>query len=236
MMTALSRALEKTLRRGPPRRAGAARPIPIDDVLLAHFDDPRLDVATRSALIEVIDQLDQLREDNARLTARVAELQDCADVDVLTPTFNRRAFLRESRRLLGLARRHGLPVSLIFGDLDDFKTVSDRHGHAVGDQVLIHVAGVLAAAVRETDVVGRLGGDEFAVTLFGADGRAAHDKARAIERQIAATPVIADGRGHVVSASFGAVAVDPDAMTLEDALAQADAAMYARKRGGGPTR
>ena len=88
-----------------------------------------------------------------------------ADQDMLLPILNRRAFVREITRFTSFADRYGTPSSLIYFDLDNFKTVNDAHGHAAGDAVLRHIADLIIGQIRETDVFARIGGDEFGVIL-----------------------------------------------------------------------
>jgi diguanylate cyclase (GGDEF)-like protein len=116
---------------------------------------------------------------------------------------------------------------VIYFDLDDFKGVNDRFGHAAGDAVLIAVAERLLAHVREADAVGRIGGDEFAVLLLHADLKAAQAKGATLAQAVSEDPVEAAG-GVRVSITWGARqigAVD----SAEQALSEADAAMYLRK-------
>ena len=117
---------------------------------------------------------------------------------------------------------------MLFFDLDGFKAVNDRFGHAAGDAVLRHVAGLLLANVRDSDVVGRVGGDEFAVILAKADLEAARAKGAALAALIADTPCQFEGRSHQVCASVG-VHCFSKGESAERILARADEDMYAAK-------
>ncbi len=121
--------------------------------------------------------------------ARISELEARVDIDPLTDVLNRRGFERELKRSLAYVKRYGSSVALLFIDLDDFKPVNDRHGHAAGDAVLKAVAAALTKNVRASDVVARLGGDEFAVLLWNVNAPDAAAKARSLEAAIYATPV-----------------------------------------------
>ena len=195
------------------------------------IDQAELTASVRAALAALLGEIDELRTEVGRLKARLHEAEDLADRDALTPALNRRAFMRELKRVATFARRYGSAASLIYFDLDGFKAVNDRYGHAAGDQALQAVAQRLAAQVRESDVVGRLGGDEFGVILAQADPVAAHAKAAALAAAIAAAPVNCGEWLAPVKVSYGVRQIDPDA-DPEQTLAEADAAMFARKRAG----
>jgi diguanylate cyclase (GGDEF)-like protein len=173
-------------------------------------------------------ELAQAREQVALLTAQLAEAEQLADRDVLTPLLNRRAFLREVQRAIAIARRYKSPASVIYFDLNDFKGINDRYGHAAGDAVLIAVAERLLAAVRAEDVVGRIGGDEFAVLLQRADSPAGTAKAQALLDTVAGAPVPFQHRSITIGVTFGVREIGA-ADSAEQALAEADANMYLRK-------
>jgi diguanylate cyclase (GGDEF)-like protein len=167
--------------------------------------------------------------ENARLH-RIVERQ--ALVDSLTGLANRRSFEATLRAELARAARFGDSVSVVFADLDDFKQVNDRHGHAAGDEVLKAFAAALQRTVRESDVAGRWGGEEFALVLPGTDiegGARLAERARAtIESHELQMP---NGEQLSVTASFG-VAAYPESHELGELLAAADSALYAAKREG----
>ncbi len=183
----------------------------------------------RVALLELMGEVDRLRGEADSLRQRVRELEALADTDPLADVYNRRAFMRELSRAMAFADRYGLEASLVYVDLDDFKRINDAHGHAVGDAVLRHVAAFLVAQVRQSDFVGRLGGDEFAVALAHGGRDAAEVKAIALKAALERSPAEYEGAFYPVKATFGAYGFGPGE-TAEEALARADAAMYARKR------
>jgi diguanylate cyclase (GGDEF)-like protein len=160
--------------------------------------------------------------------ARITELEAKIDVDPLTETLNRRGFERELRRSLAYVKRYGATAALIYLDLDDFKRVNDRHGHATGDAVLKAIAAALSSRVRACDVVGRIGGDEFAVLLWNIGEADTRAKAAALEAAAYATPVKYGASTLAVSASAGVAFCGPTDAAAE-VLARADADMYARK-------
>ena len=186
------------------------------------------DLAADPEVLRLMQEVDALRLELEAMGRRLAEAERLADHDVLTPLINRRAFVRELQRAIALTRRHQTPASLVYVDLDDFKAVNDRYGHAAGDAVLIAVAERLTAEVREADVVGRIGGDEFAIILQHADLKAANAKAIALALAVEREPIAHAGKAIKVSLTFGVRqigAVD----SAEQALSEADAAMYLRK-------
>ena len=186
------------------------------------------DIAADPEVLRLAREVETLRLELKAMGRRLAEAERLADHDVLTPLLNRRAFVRELQRAIALTRRHRTPASVIYFDLDDFKGVNDRFGHAAGDAVLIAVAERLLAQVREADVVGRIGGDEFAVLLQHADLEAANAKAQALSLTASSPPVPFEGDKIAVKLTFGVRQVDA-VDSAEQALSEADAAMYLRK-------
>jgi diguanylate cyclase (GGDEF)-like protein len=165
----------------------------------------------------------------AELETRLAELQSLAMTDELTGALNRRGFLIEFSRAIDAARRGGPGGVVIICDLDGFKSVNDRLGHAGGNQVLRQVADLLMRAVRKMDVASRLGGDEFALLLIGADLAAARNRLPGIAQAIAAIAPPVDGKTLPLSASFGLATFDGSEHE-EEVLHRADMAMYQEKR------
>jgi diguanylate cyclase (GGDEF)-like protein len=183
----------------------------------------------KTLLLEVA----KLREENAALRSRVAELTDLSDSDPLLKILNRRAFLREMRRLQAYCARHGLAASLVFFDLDDLAGVNNRHGHAAGDEALRHVCEAVAGQVRGSDILGRLGGDEFGLLLVGADPTAAREKMDELSRRISGQAVQAglSQEGFKVSITYGVEALDGESAP-ENILSRADQDFYGRKAAG----
>jgi diguanylate cyclase (GGDEF)-like protein len=179
-------------------------------------------------------EIERLKSDIARAQRTIAELEARADVDPLLDILNRRGFERELKRSLAYLQRYKGEAALLFIDLDGFKAVNDRYGHAAGDGLLKAVAAELAGHVRASDVVARLGGDEFGVLLWNLGQAQAAAKARDLENLIAAVAV-AHGEARLsVGASAGLVALAASA-TPAQVIDAADKAMYARKnerRGG----
>ncbi len=173
-----------------------------------------------------------LREERISLRQGLETAELLADRDALCPVFNRRAFERELTREIALAERYGTPLSLIFIDLDRFKLINDRFGHATGDKVIQHVAQTLLNNIRQTDIVGRLGGDEFAIALTHAELNDSQTKAVALEQLIDSLTVrdSADASLQPVQlgASCGAVEWHKG-ITTAHLIARADETMFRAK-------
>jgi diguanylate cyclase (GGDEF)-like protein len=161
------------------------------------------------------------------LATQFAETQ--ADADVLTPTLNRRAFLREMQRAMADCKRYDEEACLIFLDMDGFKGINDTYGHAAGDAALIYVAETLRASVREGDSIGRIGGDEFAILLRRADLNSSRIKALRLEAEVALGTFEHRGLYLKTGGSFGVRAYAGQA-TAEAWLSEADAAMFLVKK------
>jgi len=155
--------------------------------------------------------------------------------DSLTGVYNRRAFETALDREFRAATRKGWPLSLVFVDLDHFKSVNDTHGHPAGDAMLKAVAHILATTLRSTDIVARYGGDEFVLLLPGFDAVAVETIAERLVAETRATQVD-NGTGQPISItlSLGVATWQPGSglATPQDLLGAADAALYYSKRNG----
>jgi diguanylate cyclase (GGDEF)-like protein len=183
----------------------------------------------RDAIMTLMSEVDGLRHELQQTRSRLEEVEHAADQDQLLPLLNRRAFVRELTRHINFATRYSTPASLVYFDLDGFKSINDTYGHTAGDAVLSHFADTLLAHVRDSDVVGRLGGDEFGIILSHADQAQAHKKASALAETLKASPPQWRGKPIQVGFSYGAFELlgSDDA---DNAIARADEAMYAHKR------
>lgn len=154
--------------------------------------------------------------------------------DGLTGLANKRHGLVRLEEALYLARRHGVPVSLMMVDVDYFKKVNDVHGHLAGDAVLKGVAARLRADSRIGDIVARYGGEEFMVILPHTPAAALEDLAERMRQAVQAQPVaLPDGVTSItVTASVGAAQCEADTDTPASLIARADEALYAAKRAG----
>jgi diguanylate cyclase (GGDEF)-like protein/PAS domain S-box-containing protein len=186
-----------------------------------------------------LDTVALVARDISELKAAEERMRHLATHDVLTGLPNRAALTDELRRATARHQRAGAGLAVLFCDLDGFKPVNDRLGHAAGDVVLAEVARRLQAAVREVDVVARLGGDEFVVLCEGSGARAdgLAELAERLHQQVEA-PVLVAGDTVSIGVSIGVAAAGPGRPCGADALLRlADEAMYEAKRAGpGQTR
>jgi diguanylate cyclase (GGDEF)-like protein len=184
--------------------------------------------------------INELKQREAALEAQIArsselerKLRELADTDVLTGLASRRAFMTRAAEEFQRARRYGGGLCVAMLDVDKFKDVNDRHGHAAGDGVLVQVAQACRAQMRSgADLCGRLGGEEFAVLMpqTGAGGAAAF--AERMRAAIALLACDADGVAFGVTASFGVSEIAAGDADFSALLSRADAALYAAKGSG----
>ncbi|KAB0679306.1 GGDEF domain-containing protein [Aureimonas leprariae] len=155
------------------------------------------------------------------------ELRSAAFKDPLTGICNRRRFERDLENAVAKARDTGRPFTVVLADVDRFKPINDTHGHGVGDAVLKAIAWRLAAGIRDTDRLARIGGDEFAAILSaGSEGAIAVALDRL--RGKLAGPLRIGALDLIVGVSLGSALWAP-AMSTDDVMAAADAAMYRQK-------
>lgn len=160
--------------------------------------------------------------------AHAAE-QRFARTDFLTGLLNSRHFTELADAELARSRRYGYPLSLAYLDVDDFKRVNDRLGHAAGDELLATVGGQLARSLRQTDLVARLGGDEFVMLLPHADEAAAR---QAIDKVQAALTDAMAVHEWPVTFSVGVMTFRKAPESVNDLVNAADHLMYSVKAGG----
>jgi diguanylate cyclase (GGDEF)-like protein len=174
-------------------------------------------------------EIERLKSELERAYATIAELEARAERDPLLEILNRRGFERELVRSIAYVRRYGSAASVMFIDLDGFKAINDRYGHAAGDALLRAVTASLVAHIRASDVVARLGGDEFGILMWNLEDKQADNKARELELLIEQVSVAHERARLSVGASVGVVALGHDAEPAH-VIDAADKAMYARKK------
>ena len=190
-------------------------------------------VAERTAAVEKMNE--ELRMEVSEHKKLKENLVYLADYDPLTNLFNRRRFQKEIDGLLAYSRRYGVEGTLLFLDLDNFKYLNDVHGHQVGDEFLVELAGLLKGRLRQTDIVARLGGDEFAIYLPQVDTNQAMVVAEGIAKLIEQHAMVIKGQQQPagVTASIGVVLFPLHGTMPEELLTCADIAMYQAKKEGG---
>jgi diguanylate cyclase (GGDEF)-like protein len=162
--------------------------------------------------------------ENAILFQRTEQL---TITDDLTRLFNSRYLNLYISREIKRCKRHGIPLSVIFLDLDGFKGVNDAYGHLAGSRTLTEVGGILVEAVRESDILARYGGDEFVVVLPETPPSGALVIAERIRKAIESHSFLKDqGLEARISASFGIASYPDHALTPEGLIQKADQAMY----------
>lgn len=175
-----------------------------------------------------------LEDSNAQLQAALDQAMALATKDPLTQALNRRAFLERAQLEAAAMQRAGSSASLLLLDLDHFKAVNDRHGHATGDVVLQHACASIKACLREVDVLSRWGGEEFLLLLPRTELAGALQVAERIRSSLEQAAHPDWPAGLVLTASIG-IAPWPVALPVEQAISLADKALY-RAKGMGRNR
>src|SRR5690606_5973255 len=134
--------------------------------------------------------------------------------------------------LARIRRGHDGPASVLMCDLDHFKSINDRWGHAVGDRALAHFAAILRGQLRKSDIAGRIGGEEVAVVLRGSDVAEAQAFARRVQQHMAAAPLVEGAERIGLTISIGIAALDADDAGPDAPLSRSDRALYRAKAGG----
>lgn len=162
-----------------------------------------------------------------------AELQVFATTDFLTQLPNRRCFmLHLEAELARVQRASERSAAILMCDLDHFKVINDRWGHAVGDEALRHFAAILASNIRRNDSAGRMGGEEFAVVLSDADLASAVNFAQRLQQQLDETPLLYEGERIPLTISIGVAAMSATDVSVEAVLTRSDMALYRAKQAG----
>ncbi|HEX8914776.1 MAG TPA: diguanylate cyclase [Humisphaera sp.] len=191
---------------------------------------------------EIERTLDALKEKNLQLEQSLKRVEEVAATDPLTGLYNRRHFGRVLEQMFAEAQRYGADLSCVMIDLDAYKQLNDRHGHQLGDQILVVVGKAISANMRKMDVAARYGGDEFILLLprtTAAEAALVADRIRQDYRQSGGQLMARSVPDEAVppltmSIGVGALLADPDAIPInaDQLVARADAALYRAKKDG----
>ncbi|MEO7496595.1 MAG: GGDEF domain-containing protein [Massilia sp.] len=159
------------------------------------------------------------------------KMQRLATIDSLTGLVNRRAFFERTDSARAHSARINRPIALMMIDIDHFKRLNDRFGHASGDEALCVFAATTQTILREHDVMGRLGGEEFGLVMPGTDLKGALLVAERLRAAVEQAPLPTSGYAYNMTVSIGLVVIDKDEH-INAAMARADHALYAAKSAG----
>ena len=172
------------------------------------------------------------RKSNEELKDVNSKLYELATTDGMTNLFNRRHFLEISQREFIRQQRLKSQFALLMMDIDFFKQVNDKYGHAMGDEAIRSVARLLNGSLREYDLAGRIGGEEFAMMLVNCDIGAASEIAQRLCKEISETKVIYSGQRIKITISIGLSQLEAGDADVEQTLHRADKALYKAKQSG----
>ncbi|MBC3887123.1 diguanylate cyclase [Acetobacterium paludosum] len=159
------------------------------------------------------------------------EMRLLATYDELTGCLNRRAFFEQSESLINLGDRNSIDSCLMMIDIDKFKLINDRYGHSSGDKVIASLGSIFIDVMRKSDIVGRIGGEEFALFLHQTSIEGASRFAERLHESISLSVIKDNGHSINYTISIGLTQLR-SGTSLEDALKQADKALYCAKNNG----
>lgn len=226
---------DRELVRGRLERLNTTREeVPQAEFALRSLDGGKVRVEVVSSRAEFADgpAIQTVFSDITDRKALEDELRRLATVDTLTGARNRRSFFLQGEVEVGRARRHGRPLAAVMLDLDRFKTVNDRFGHAVGDEVLRAFGELCRATLRAEDIFGRIGGEEFVALLPEVESEAATVVAERLREEVEGMVIEAAGGPLAVTVSAGVTGLAGEDGSLDDLLKRADGALYEAKRAG----
>jgi len=168
----------------------------------------------------------------ARFLKPIRKLLQHAHFDPLTDLFNRRAFFEITSKMLKHANEQKFPACIAMMDIDNFKSINDTHGHNVGDEILVAIAGRLRSALDEKDIIGRYGGEEFVVLLTDATADQGLKVCERLRGAISDTPIQSADAEIETTVSVGLAPVPDKALDITQTLYLADQALLHAKKAG----
>jgi diguanylate cyclase (GGDEF)-like protein len=167
---------------------------------------------------------------NIELIDKIRELKAAANTDFFTGLYNRRFFFEAGHIVFARARRAGTPIAVAMIDIDFFKKINDAFGHDTGDAVLKHLAAIMRARARRTDIVARVGGEEFCILFEDADPLRLPEVLESLRAAVADADIDFEGRRPKMTVSIGAWTRSGD--SLDDMIRRADDMLYRAKQTG----
>lgn len=182
---------------------------------------------------EFTDREQRIVEKLARLVVEYLELRQVARQDAMTGALTRGGFFAEVEKEFQRSIRYDRPSALVMIDVDNFRMINDRYGHAAGDAVLVAIAAACMGTMRRTDIFGRVGGEEFGLLLPETEPEAAADAAERIRRVVETTIVEAGGDASITATvSLGVAPIPAASEGAATWIAEADIALYEAKQFG----
>jgi len=188
-----------------------------------------VDATILKAKITAMQRIANMRK---KLVAAKQQLEILAHTDELTQLPNRRRFKAILESEMARSRRHNIPLSLAYMDLDFFKNINDTHGHEAGDIVLQSIASLFTYSLRTEDSIGRVGGEEFCICLPGNDSAHSIEPCERYRSIIEKMPIKIESKTITITASFGLTSFLPNSDDATDLMARADKALYKAKQRG----
>lgn len=192
-----------------------------------------MSIAVENSIIhDRVEELNRaLSDEKRRLERATLKISHLANHDSLTGLPNRRLLFELLQKSLETAHRAGTKIAIAFIDLDDFKPVNDRYGHAAGDAALVAVAERIRATLRASDIVARVGGDEFITAMTNIKHKADLEVIAMKMLEELANPIEFAGFSCSMGMSMGISIYPDDGTNIEDLINKADSAMYSIKHG-----
>lgn len=222
-------ALETLVKEADTASSDRSKRTAAERMVMLGISEEEMTPAVSLAISALMEKLEDVNRELSRTKESLAEIEQLVDVDCIAPIPNRRAFMRRLSWAITMQERYGHPSTVLYFDINDFKSINDQYGHAAGDLAIRHVSQLLSTAMRESDFLARIGGDEFAVIMYYASEKSAKTRGAHIAKKLHDTPFIFNGIPMHVTAAYGyhTIRKGEDA---ESSLAAADMSMYVDKR------